>query len=226
MYWQLESMGIEPSEAWVEGLLRAALQEGKAYRAYTKGWTYINHWFGSMQLSAHVREPHDGRKGEVFGSNLHAAGSFPYQLKVITTLASTDRDDPLERRILAQTVSDEESTLVVNIVNADRLPCWKDGTVVTVQMIAKALSLNVYKDEDEYREKTSFPVSRKEINDGKEFQLTAAVGSVLPEGFLGLHMIRDGQEPEPEPEDLLEESRMVLTGRVESTFERQEMNLP
>ena len=95
MYWQLESMGIEPSETWVEGLLRASLHEGKAYQAYTKGWAYINNWFGSLQLSAHVRKPHDDQNGELYGSSLHAEGIYPYQLKVITTLAPTDPDDPL-----------------------------------------------------------------------------------------------------------------------------------
>ncbi|MBQ6174856.1 MAG: hypothetical protein IJK28_09550 [Clostridia bacterium] len=189
MFWQLESIGIEPTEEIGNALVGIGIQEGKVFPAYTKGYTYINHWFKNLQLSIHIKKPHDGQNAEVVGTSMQISGDKSYRLRVIHTLNSLDPDDPLERRILANCADEDKSLFVLDVVNADILPCWKEDTVITLQMIAKALSLHVYADEQAFVDATAVPVQNEHLNDGEETKLTAAVGSFLPMGCLSILII-------------------------------------
>ena len=215
MFWQLESFGIEPDEAIVQAMMYKGAQEGKVYTAYTKDWYYINYWFKDIQVSSHLKKSSD-EKAEIVSSQLHAVGSKAYRLKIIQPLQSENPEDPLERRILACNADGSDNMLVVNVLNGDIQPCWKPGTIITVQMIAKALSWHVYTDEDEFAEATAIPYKRPDIDD-PDAKMTAGIGTVLIDGFFGQHIVREeGQPTQADIEfDIVEESRAVITGRIE-----------
>ena len=181
MNWFSEAFGMDLDEQTIKALIYNTAQHGKTYPAYTKGCFYINAWYGNAQICLHLKTNDEKRELQVVGSDLHATSNTPVKFVIKHVLQRTDPEDPLECRVFA-TSPDDESPIIVNMLNADLLPRWTPGTTIDAQMILLADSMDIYETEEEYAQKTGMDVTLPG-DDGPK-PLVMGMGSVIPLGTL------------------------------------------
>lgn len=203
----LSNLGIDfltETEAQTEALFRYIVKEGKSIVGYS-GSPYINHHFGDVQMILRLHRNDQEKHLEFSGFDTHASGKCVWDVR-ITGMDMTDKDaDFLQHRIVVNRKEDHGGLAVVNVVNADVLPSFAEGTEVKLQMIAFPSSIAYFEDEDAYAQ------TQPDWHDGK---LLLGDGTFFPAGLM-LNRNPDSEvfEQNDEVDDL-----MLVRGTVKGLY--------
>ncbi len=174
----MEHLGLDflvETEDQVRGLWGYIAQEGKAITGYY-GFPYLNQHFGDAQLILRTIRNDEEKRIEVVGMDTHSSGSCVWEVHLSDMDIARKDADVMERRCVVKRKSDGGGMAVVNIVNADVLPSFDEGTEVKLQMIAFPAFIEYFKDEDEYAN------AQPESRSGKKLLLSD--GTMMPTGLM------------------------------------------
>jgi len=169
-----ENFGLDflnESEDTLSALVKCVLSEGKAITGYS-GLPYFNRHFGDVQVIARVGKREDGTL-EVTGLDMHSAGRCVWDVRLSGIAIDRKNADKMEKRCVVNK-KDGSGMAIVNIVNADVLPSFREDEEITLQMVAFPEAIHYYENEEEYE--------RAEEAKGSKF--LAKNGGVVPTGFL------------------------------------------
>ena len=204
----MEHLGLDflvETEDQVRGLWGYIAQEGKAITGYY-GYPYLNQHFGDAQLILRTIRNDEEKRIEVVGMDTHSSGNCVWEV-YLSDMNITRKDaDVMERRCVVKRKSDGGGMAVVNIVNADVLPSFDEGTELKLQMIAFPAFIEYFKDEDEY---TS---AQPESRNGKKWLLSD--GTMMPTGLM---RNRDPESDEFESNEDLDDL-MLIRGTVKKLY--------
>lgn len=204
----MEHLGLDflvETEDQVRGLWGYIAQEGKAITGYY-GYPYLNQHFGDAQLILRTIRNDEEKRIEVVGMDTHSSGNCVWEV-YLSDMNITRKDaDIMERRCVVKRKSDGGGMAVVNIVNADVLPSFDEGTELKLQMIAFPAFIEYFKDEDEYAD------AQPESLSGKKLLLSD--GTMMPTGLM---RNRDPESDEFESNENLDDL-MLIRGTVKKLY--------
>lgn len=204
----MEHLGLDflvETEDQVRGLWGYIAQEGKAITGYY-GYPYLNQHFGDAQLILRTIRNDEEKRIEVVGMDTHSSGNCVWEV-YLSDMNITRKDaDIMERRCVVKRKSDGGGMAVVNIVNADVLPSFDEGTELKLQMIAFPAFIEYFKDEDEYAD------AQPESRNGKKWLLSD--GTMMPTGLM---RNRDPESDEFESNEDLDDL-MLVRGTVKKLY--------
>lgn len=204
----MEHLGLDflvETEDQVRGLWGYIAQEGKAITGYY-GYPYLNQHFGDAQLILRTIRNDEEKRIEVVGMDTHSSGNCVWEV-YLSDMNITRKDaDIMERRCVVKRKSDGGGMAVVNIVNADVLPSFDEGTELKLQMIAFPAFIEYFKDEDEYAD------AQPESRSGKKLLLSD--GTMMPTGLI---RNRDPESDEFESNENLDDL-MLIRGTVKKLY--------
>lgn len=204
----MEHLGLDflvETEDQVRGLWGYIAQEGKAITGYY-GYPYLNQHFGDAQLILRTIRNDEEKRIEVVGMDTHSSGNCVWEV-YLSDMNITRKDaDIMERRCVVKRKSDGGGMAVVNIVNADVLPSFDEGTELKLQMIAFPAFIEYFKDEDEYAS------AQPESRNGKKWLLSD--GTMMPTGLM---RNRDPESDEFESNEDLDDL-MLIRGTVKKLY--------
>ena len=204
----MEHLGLDflvETEDQVRGLWGYIAQEGKAITGYY-GFPYLNQHFGDAQLILRTIRNDEEKRIEVVGMDTHSSGNCVWEV-YLSDMNITRKDaDIMERRCVVKRKSDGGGMAVVNIVNADVLPSFDEGTELKLQMIAFPAFIEYFKDEDEYAD------AQPESRSGKKLLLSD--GTMMPTGLI---RNRDPESDEFESNENLDDL-MLIRGTVKKLY--------
>lgn len=204
----MEHLGLDflvETEDQVRGLWGYIAQEGKAITGYY-GYPYLNQHFGDAQLILRTIRNDEEKRIEVVGMDTHSSGNCVWEV-YLSDMNITRKDaDIMERRCVVKRKSDGGGMAVVNIVNADVLPSFDEGTELKLQMIAFPAFIEYFKDEDEYAD------AQPESRSGKKLLLSD--GTMMPTGLM---RNRDPESDEFESNENLDDL-MLIRGTVKKLY--------
>lgn len=157
----------------INGLLSYVAQTGNSVKGYY-GLPYINKVCGHGQFILRTELADDG-KYNVTGIDVHATSRCVWDVCLSDMNLTPKSADKLERRCAIRR-KDGSGLAVINLVNADVLPCFDDGEEVKLQVNAFPVSIEYYKDEEAYAD------AQPEGKDGKKWLI--AEGAIFPSGLL------------------------------------------
>lgn len=204
----MEHLGLDflvETEDQVRGLWGYIAQEGKAITGYY-GYPYLNQHFGDAQLILRTIRNDEEKRIEVVDMDTHSSGNCVWEV-YLSDMNITRKDaDIMERRCVVKRKSDGGGMAVVNIVNADVLPSFDEGTELKLQMIAFPAFIEYFKDEDEYAD------AQPESRNGKKWLLSD--GTMMPTGLM---RNRDPESDEFESNEDLDDL-MLVRGTVKKLY--------
>lgn len=204
----MEHLGLDflvETEDQVRGLWGYIAQEGKSITGYY-GYPYLNQHFGDAQLILRTIRNDEEKRIEVVGMDTHSSGNCVWEV-YLSDMNITRKDaDIMERRCVVKRKSDGGGMAVVNIVNADVLPSFDEGTELKLQMIAFPAFIEYFKDEDEYAD------AQPESRNGKKWLLSD--GTMMPTGLM---RNRDPESDEFESNEDLDDL-MLVRGTVKKLY--------
>lgn len=204
----MEHLGLDflvETEDQVRGLWGYIAQEGKAIIGYY-GYPYLNQHFGNAQLILRTIRNDEEKCIKVVGMDTHSSGKCVWEV-YLSDMNITRKDaDVMERRCVVKRKSDGGGMAVINIVNADVLPSFDEGTELKLQMIAFPAFVEYFKDEDEYAG------AQPEGCNGKKWLLSD--GTMMPTGLM-LNRAPESDEFESN-EDL--DDLMLIRGTVKKLY--------
>lgn len=203
----IENLGLE-SMAETEDdalqLLRIVARCGKPITGYY-GYPYINMNLGDAEFIARTEIDATDGSCHVIGFDTHSSGNCVWKAR-INGLTNPKEAEKTQCRCILKRSEDGCGMAVVNIINADVLPSFLDDEEITLQMIAFALTIDYYPDEDAYAD------SQPDWEDGKKWLI--ADGSIFPTGFMNNH---DAQNPECEKDPRMDDYNLIR-GTVKNVY--------
>ncbi|MDY4748913.1 MAG: hypothetical protein SO251_09095 [Candidatus Fimisoma sp.] len=204
----MEHLGLDflvETEDQVRGLWGYIAQEGKAITGYY-GFPYLNQHFGDAQLILRTIRNDEEKHIEVVGMDTHSSGNCVWEVYLSDMNIARKDADIMERRCVVKRGSDGGGMAVVNIVNADVLPSFDEGTKLKLQMIAFPAFIEYFKDEDEYA------AAQPESRTGKKWLLSD--GTMMPTGLM---RNRNPESNEFESDENLDDL-MLIRGTVKKLY--------
>jgi len=188
------------NEDALEYLASTSLENGNEITGYYD-CEYINHHFGDAQMVFCTRKVHNDKKLKIDRWLIHSSGNCVWDVKVSELLAFRKSEYPGEKIIGISNLKSEDFA-VVDVVNADVLPCYHPGEVIKMQMIALPIDEVYYlKNEEEYLNVFQ--------NTYKDIKVGISNGAVLSTGLI--HAISE----DGEIDDLDFDNSMLIKGTVE-----------
>ena len=184
------------------GFVAQILRDGDLIVGYY-GLPYVNYHFGDVQMIARTERAENEGHLEVIGIDSHVAGRAVWNVRLHGANLKRDDEDRLTKRVLASK-PDGSGAAVVNIVNADVLPSFKEGELITLQVAVFPELIGYYADEDEYAE------TQPDFHNGKKLLLEEGV--VFPGGLL---QNRNPNNPEFGKNDDMDDINQIR-GKVKS----------
>ena len=179
----LENYGLaelSESEEAVQGLMRQVAQEGSPIAGYYNE-PYFNLHYGDVQMVLRTEKMVDGGGLHVTGIDAHVAGDAIWEARILEGNINSKDADHLSKRILIGRKDGSGGLSVVNLVNADVLPCFAKDEPIKMQMAAYPAEINYFLDEEEYAN------SQTKGNRGNGELLLLRDGLVVATGFLHNH---------------------------------------
>ena len=204
----IEKLGLSflaETEEQVQGLMGYIVENGKSIVGYY-GHPYLNHHFGDAQFILRVVRNEETKQFEVSGMDTHSAGRCVWDLRISQANIQRKDADILEHRCLVCRKDDDGGMAVVNVVNADVLPSFREGALIRLQMIAFPHAIDYYADEDAYLD------AQPETESGKKYVL--ADGMVFPNGIL--YNRNPNSEDFEKDEDM--DNLMMIRGTVKGLY--------
>ena len=162
----LEQLGMGDicnNEEFFLYMMKDICENGEVLHGYYGCYIWTR-WFDILELNCHI-EP-DGDNNQLTGFTSHVCSDCIWQLAVADTqyeLSSDEEDDGktyiLEREYdFVDPASDKESVSVhISLVNADVIPDYHSGDLITMQVSAIASRVSYYPDEKAF---TSNPITK------------------------------------------------------------------
>lgn len=204
----LENHGMDEifdDEDSLMGLVGYAVQEGKAILGYYH-LPYLNKHMGHMQVIVRTAKDEKGNGNlRTDGFDTHNTGRCVWTVK--TSAVSMERHDrsPLSKRIVVSD-TEGEGMIVVNVVNADVLPTYREGEIIKLQMIGYPRSISIFPDDKTYESSIQEDKNRK--------QWMLADGTLFPSGvFYNSNQLKEGKESDEELVDY-----MLLRATIKGTY--------
>lgn len=204
----MEHFGLDflvETEDQVRGLWGYIAQEGKAITGYY-GFPYLNQHFGDVQLILRTIRNDEEKSLEVVGMDTHSSGNCVWDVILSDMNIARKGADVMERRCVVKRKSDGGGMAVINIVNADVLPSFDEGTEMKLQMVASPAFIEYFKDEEEYA------AAQPENHGGNKWLLSD--GTMMPVGLL---RNRDPESDEFESDEDLDDL-MWIRGTVKELY--------
>ena len=177
----IENLGLEflvEDEDHTRNLLGYVVENGNPITGYY-GYPYLNHHFGAAQFIVRTERNDEEKRLEICGLDTHCSGNCVWEVKCTDVNLQPKDADKTERRCVVSRPSDGSGLCVVNVVNADVLPSFREDDVLKLQMVAFPVEFDYFADEDAYAEVVP------EGENGRRILLSD--GSILPSGMLQNH---------------------------------------
>lgn len=199
----IENLGFDfvmESEENYMGFLAKVCEDGKAITGYY-GYPYLNLEYGDSQFVARTQMTEE-EKLEVVGMDTHVPGRAIWEVLLSDVNFQPKDADPLSRRVVVKRASDGGGMAVVNLINADVLPCFLENEKVKMQMIAFPEMIHYYADEEAYA------ADQPEGANGKKWLL--ADGLMIATGIFSNH----GVDNPDNDKDHYSDNYMLIRGTV------------
>ena len=199
----IENLGFDfvmESEEHYMGFLAKVCEDGKAITGYY-GYPYLNLEYGDSQFVARTQMTEE-EKLEVVGMDTHVPGRAIWEVLLSDVNFQPKDADPLSRRVVVKRASDGGGMAVVNLINADVLPCFLENEKVKMQMIAFPEMIHYYADEEAYA------ADQPEGANGKKWLL--ADGLMIATGIFSNH----GVDNPDNDKDHYSDNYMLIRGTV------------
>jgi len=203
MAWNMHCYGIKGmAESRDDHMSLLAYMAGEAKPIPAYSGHYLNYYMKSVQFCLQAKRTEE-KHYDICGSDTHNTDTRVWACKVKSVLKS-DRDPLMSKRLLVTSL-DDDSMAVIELINADILPNYDEDDIIRFQVIAQGIRAKYYLDEEQYHQAEGFDIKpgHPTLKPGR---MSAAMGSLLPFGFLNQHLVREEGKPRPEvdyDEDLL-----------------------
>lgn len=202
-----ECFGLEfmrESEETMGGVFAYVAQNGHPITGYY-GSPYLNTPMGDVEIIGRTEIKEDEKALELRGLDTHCGGPCVWRGRLSSMNVNKKDADKMERRVVLNR-EDGSGMAVVNVVNADVLPCFDEGEEITLQMIGLAVDVHYYADEDQYAD------AQPAMRNGHKMLL--AEGGVFPSGLLRNH---DPDSEDFEKNDWMDD-HVLIRGTVKDIF--------
>lgn len=200
------------NEDMVYGWVAHAAKNGRIFYGYS-GNPYIHQKYGDIELYSCIVWDDAEQKNTLEQFDLHVSGPCMWDMRISDIGLKNDTPYEMTRLTAVKSASNGGFT-ILHLLNADILPSFLEDDPVKAQVVAFALDVNYYKDEDAFAETVPECEGMKfeELN-GKK--LLPAMGSVLPNGFMHDHTVHeDGTALDISDNDDI----VLVTGIVKHVF--------
>ena len=148
----MKSFGLGPqadSERRKRDFMIGSARIGKYIIGYS-GLTTVNSWYGRMQF---VMNTYINSEGELTAGNVHThcVGHYVWDMRIVEDITPKG-SQPLEKRLLLETMDGLKYSFAADVLNADIVPSFRKGERLQLQMCAMARGVQYYRDLNEYRD--------------------------------------------------------------------------
>ncbi len=164
-------------------LVNNVLQQGRVLKTYYSDGVYINHEYGRLQIVLDIQPGEEGN--EIVSVDTQCASRDIWELRVGIQPSATESRTRGTRQVVVKRASDGNGLAVVNIINADVLPCYAEDEILTLQMAAFPLMIEYYPNKEAYEDSVPVTRSDKELLDGHQILLEE--GMLFPANLLSKH---------------------------------------
>ncbi len=195
----------------LRGWVTEAIQNGRVFEGYSGNY-YVHRKYGEAEIYACIVRDTE-RKENVFERfDIQVSGCCVWKVRLSGVGLKNDTKDDMTRLSMVNGIGG--GFTVVDILNADVLPSYLEDDEIQMQVVAYAVDVYYYADDDAYSEAGQVLENSKasELN-GKKIQM--GMGTVLPTGFLNGHMIREDEDFTPDDDA---DEYVVVTGIVKTAY--------
>lgn len=184
----LENFGLDflYDDDTMSNMIADVVKNGKPKIGYY-GLPYINYHYGDIQMIVRCKKNDQEDAWVITGFDAHADSNCVWSVRPKEMDLQPPKADKLSKRV-GVTNADGDGFAIINVMNADVLPCYMEDELIHLQMIALPVSVEYYPDERAYDDHLP------ETKDGKKFCI--ANGAVFPVGFMKNHMVEEGNQTE------------------------------
>lgn len=192
--------------------VRHAAQEGRVFCGYS-GNIYSHATYGHAEIYSCLTINEEEKRVEIERFDIHVSG--PCVWKVLYSEMITKDETPYNMaRLCAVKNADSGGFTIIHLINTDVLPSFLEDDEVEAQVVAFAHSVNYYADEEAFAA-TIPECEGMKIEHLNGQKLLPAMGSVLPNGFLYGHVVKE--DGSCNQDDSLDEL-VVITGIVKNAY--------
>jgi len=210
----LRSMDLDEifDEENISGWVADSAQNGRVFYGYS-GNAYIHCEYDAAELYSIIIKDKAEQKNELVSFDIQVSGSCVWNLRY--SEIALKNDIPYDMTRLAVVKHPESGGFtVMHLLNADILPSFLEDDEIAAQVVAFAVNVHYYENEDALAE-TIPECEGMKIEELNGQKILPAMGSVLPTGFMHDHMVReDGQTLDQDEDDEL----VSITGIVKHIY--------
>lgn len=152
----MECLGLDEifdSEEMVEGLWKLILHEGQPIVGYY-GFPYIRKNLGDVEFILRTERRERDDNGEpylsVIGCDTHSRNMCVWDTRLAFPGYVPENSDKMTMRVGVCNAENADGFAIVNILNADVLPSYLANERIKMQMVAFAMDIDFYANEQEY----------------------------------------------------------------------------
>ncbi|SDB13629.1 hypothetical protein [Eubacterium oxidoreducens] len=209
MFESIDLEDVFEDEKFSMGWVAHSVENGRVIKGYAGDYTHTK--YGSVELYSHIAK--NGEQNELDGCNLQVSGAFVW--KVYLGPLHLKRDTSC---VVASVKGYKTGGFtIMNIINPEVLPSFMENDELEVQVVANAISVNYYENEDALAG-TIDPIKESKNEEFIGLKCVPAMGSVLPNGFLCGHMVTEEQDMQEEYEYHIDDELVLITGIVKNVY--------
>ncbi len=207
-----DSIGLEgvfENERFFMGWLGHSIKNGRVIRGYSGDYTHTK--YGSVELYSHIVA--NGNQNELDGCNLQVSGASLWRVYLYPLYLKKDTS-----RVVATVIDYKTGDFtIMNIINPDVLPSFMENDELEVQVVANAISVNYYENEDALAD-TIDSIKESKYDEFMGQRVIPAMGTVIPNGFLLGHKVTEKQDVLEAAEYNPNDELVLITGIVKMVY--------
>lgn len=194
------------------GWVGHSAQEGRVFAGYS-GNMYSHTEYGNAEIYSCLLVNEDEKRIELERFDIQVSG--PCVWKVRFSDMSLKNETPYNMvRLSAVKNTESGGFTIMQLINADVLPSFLEDDEIEAQVVAYAIDVNYYADEDAFAD-TIPECEGMKFEEFNGHKLLPAMGSVFPNGFMHGHLVKeDGSCEQDDSADEL----VAITGVVKSAY--------
>ena len=196
-------------EKFYMGWVGHSIENGRVIKGYSGDYTHTQ--YGSVELYSHIAR--NGEQNELDGCNLQVSGASVWKVYLDSLYLKKDTSNV----VAAVKGYKTGGFTIMNIINPEVLPSFMENDELEVQVVANAISVNYYENEDALAD-TIDPIKESKHEEFIGQKFIPAMGSVFPNGFLRDHMVTEEQDVQKEPEYNSDDELVLITGIVKNIY--------
>lgn len=146
--------------------------DGKEVPGYSNAF-YLFTDTGSCEFWTHVRENHEKNRLEFAGIHTHGGNGCIWKMRHTGIDLSPDCSSVREHIGMLTDQDGSIGMIPVDIINADVLPSYMEGDIITVQVVGYPLDINYYENEEDY-------ITNSRVIEGETIKWIQPIGTMLP----------------------------------------------